>query len=101
MGLGATVGADLLSVPFPKMVFDLAQAIAKGQTALDRSSLATLRVLAKTEFDYVPEIVEVTHAGDTTTAGGVTATGVAVVPPKTRSRPLTVRRAAFARIYYQ
>ena len=25
MGLGATVGADLLSVPFPKMVFDLAR----------------------------------------------------------------------------
>ena len=31
MGLGATVGADLLAVPFPKMVLSLAQAIAKGQ----------------------------------------------------------------------
>ncbi len=60
MGLGATVGADLLSVPFPKMVFDLARAIAKGQTALDRASLGTLRVLANTEFDYIPEITEVT-----------------------------------------
>ena len=39
MGLGATVGADLLAVPFPKMVFDLARAIANGQTALDRASI--------------------------------------------------------------
>lgn len=101
MGLGATVGADLLSVPFPKMVFDLAQAIAKGQTALDRSSLATLRVLAKTEFDYVPEIVEVIQAGDTTTAGGVTVTGVDVVPQKTRSIPLTLLQAGLTPSFYQ
>jgi len=101
MGLGATVGADLLSVPFPKMVFDLAQAIAKGQTALDRSSLATLRVLAKTEFDYVPEIVEVIQAGDTTTAGGVTVTGVDVVPQPTRSIPLTLLQAGLTPSFYQ
>src|ERR671931_372287 len=56
MGLGATVGADLLSVPFPKMVFDLARAIAKGQTALDRASLGTLRVLANTEFEFGVEV---------------------------------------------
>src|SRR5204862_4824066 len=54
MGLGATVGADLLAVPFPKMVLSLAQAIAKGQTALDVASLNTLKVLANTEFDYIP-----------------------------------------------
>jgi hypothetical protein len=71
MGLGATVGADLLSVPFPKMVFDLARAIAKGQTALDRASLGTLRVLANTEFDYIPEITEVIAPGPVDTAGGV------------------------------
>lgn len=101
MGLGATVGADLLAVPFPKMVFDLAQAIAKGQTALDRSSLATLRVLANTEFDYVPEIVEVIQAGPKQTVGGVEVTGVDVVPQKSRSIPLTLLQAGITPSFYQ
>jgi len=53
------VGQDLLNVPFPQMIFSMAQAIAKGQLALDKSSIETLKVLAKTEFDWIPEITEV------------------------------------------
>ncbi|PYS44968.1 MAG: hypothetical protein DMF71_01575 [Acidobacteria bacterium] len=59
MGLGATVGADLLAVPFPKMILSMAQAISKGQMALDMASLQTLKVLANTKFDFIPEFTEV------------------------------------------
>ena len=38
-----SVGQDLLDVPFPQMVQNLAFAIARGQLALDRTSLATAR----------------------------------------------------------
>jgi hypothetical protein len=101
MGLGATVGADLLSVPFPKMVFDLARAIAKGQTALDRASLGTLRVLANTEFDYIPEITEVIAPGPVDTAGGVPVTGVDVTVRPTRAIPLTLLQAGLTPSFYQ
>jgi hypothetical protein len=101
MGLGATVGADLLAVPFPKMVFDLAQAIAKGQTALDRSSLATLRVLARTKFDYLPEITEVISAGPTSTHGGVEVTGVKVEDFPAEPLPLSLLQAGLTPSFYQ
>jgi hypothetical protein len=101
MGLGATVGADLLAVPFPKMVFDLASAIAKGQTALDRASLGTLRVLANTEFDYIPEITEVISKHEMTVEG-VTVTGVNVDLEKPiRSIPLTLLQAGINPSFYQ
>ena len=101
MGLGATVGADLLSVPFPKMVFDLASAIAKGQTALDRASLSTLRVLARTEVDYIPEITEVI-SGQTTTVSGVEVTGVNVEMLEPRVIPnFTLLQAGLTPSFYQ
>jgi hypothetical protein len=101
MGLGATVGADLLAVPFPKMVFDLASAIAKGQTALDRASLGTLRVLANTEFDYIPEITEVISKHEMTVEG-VTVTGVNVELEKPiRSIPLSLLQAGLNPSFYQ
>ena len=52
------VGAELASVPFGKMIFDMASAIAKSQTALDMSSVKLVQVLANTTFDYVPDVVE-------------------------------------------
>jgi hypothetical protein len=101
MGLGATVGADLLAVPFPKMVFDLARAIAKGQTALDRASLATLRVLARTQFDYIPEITEVIAPGPVNTVGGVPVTGVDVTLVQPRSLRLSLLQAGLTPSFYQ
>jgi hypothetical protein len=52
------VGAELASVPFGKMIFDMASAIARSQTALDTASIKLVQVLAKTNFDYVPDVVE-------------------------------------------
>jgi hypothetical protein len=52
------VGAELASVPFGKMIFDMASAIARTQTALDMASINLVQVLASTTFDYVPDVVE-------------------------------------------
>jgi hypothetical protein len=101
MGLGATVGADLLAVPFPKMVLSLAQAIAKGQLALDQASLNTLKVLAKTKFDYIPEITEVLAPSEDINAGGVTVTGVDVELITPRALKLTLLQAGIVPTFYQ
>ena len=100
MGLGATVGADLLAVPFPKMVLSLAEAIAKGQTALDKASLNTLKVLARTNFDYIPEITEVLTPTDIT-AGGTTVTGVDVALVAPRALRMSMLQAGIVPSFYQ
>jgi hypothetical protein len=100
MGLGATVGADLLAVPFPKMVLSLAQAIAKGQTALDKASLNTLKVLARTQFDYIPEITEVLTPTNIT-AGGTTVTGVDVQLVAPRALRMSMLQAGIVPSFYQ
>jgi hypothetical protein len=53
-----SVGAELASVPFGKMIYDMASAIARSQTALDMASAKLVTVLANTYFDYVPDVVE-------------------------------------------
>jgi hypothetical protein len=100
MGLGATVGADLLAVPFPKMVLSLAEAIAKGQTALDKASLNTLKVLARTQFDYIPEITEVLTPTNIT-AGGTTVTGVDVQLIAPRALRMSMIQAGIVPSFYQ
>jgi hypothetical protein len=52
------VGAELASVPFGKMIYDMASAIARSQVALDKASIQLVKVLAATTFDYIPDIVE-------------------------------------------
>ncbi len=54
-----SVGQELLDVPLPKMVSDLAIGIAKAQEALDRNSLETTLALADpaNHFEYIPKIV--------------------------------------------
>jgi hypothetical protein len=105
MGLGATVGADLLAVPFPKMVLSLAQAIAKGQMALDLASLNTLKVLANTKFDFIPEFTEVLTPKPlppiVTPGGTVTPTGVDVTFTKSPAVKLTMIQAGILPTFYQ
>lgn len=54
----ANVGRELLEVPFPSMVMNLAYAIAKGQLALDRASLTTARQLAREKVMLIQEVQE-------------------------------------------
>ena len=54
-----SVGQDLLDTPFPQMVQNLAFAIARGQLALDRSSMDTTRQLAREKVKIIEEIHEV------------------------------------------
>ena len=96
-----SVGQDLLDVPFPKMILSMAQAISKGQMALDIASVNTLKVLANTTFDYIPEITETLTPNPITTSGGVTVTGVDVQLEKTRTIPLTLLQAGISPTFYQ
>lgn len=52
-----SVGQELLDVPLPKMVFDLALGIAMAQRALDNNSLKTTLALADETFTYIPKVV--------------------------------------------
>ena len=74
MGLGSQVGSDLLAVPFPQMVLQLALAISQGQAALDRTSIQTARELSRARFDVLTEIADV----------------IEPVPPPARLVPRTV-----------
>ncbi len=56
--MATNIGAELASVPFGKMIYDMASAIARSQSALDMSSIQLVKVLANTYFDYVPDVVE-------------------------------------------
>jgi hypothetical protein len=96
------VGQELLNVPFPKMIFDMAMAIAKGQMALDKASVQTLMVLAKTSFNWVPEITEVLQPFPFTPKGtSIEVTGVR--PTTTVSDPvsLTLLQAGITPTFYQ
>jgi len=98
------VGQDLLDVPFPKMVLSLAQAISKGQMAMDLASLNTLKVLAKTKFDFVPEVTEVltpVPISVNTPSGPVTVTGVDATVQVGRSFKLTMLQAGILPTFYQ
>ena len=94
------MGSDLLAVPFPKMVLSLAQAIAKGQLALDQASLNTLKVLSKTKFDYIPEVTEVLTP-HTFTAHGIEVTGVDVEALPGRALSMTLLQAGIVPTFYQ
>jgi hypothetical protein len=53
------IGQELLDVPFPEMIFKMANAIAQGQRRLDKASLETTRALAKATVSIIPELYEV------------------------------------------
>ena len=52
-----SVGQELLDVPLPQMVADLAMGIATAQAALDKNSLETTTALADQTFTYVPKVI--------------------------------------------
>lgn len=44
------VGHELLDVPFPAMIYNMASAIAKSQVALDRESIEIMRIMGDKKF---------------------------------------------------
>lgn len=45
-----SVGGELLNVPFPEMVYNLASAIARSQANLDRESISILKIMGDKEI---------------------------------------------------
>jgi hypothetical protein len=106
------VGAELASVPFGKMIYDMASAIARSQIALDQASIQLVQVLANTTFDYVPDVVEtltpqarqvqINGSGLTDAAGHpVMVTGVHLDHDVSPSFPLTLLQAGVNPTFYQ
>ncbi len=106
------VGAELASVPFGKMIYDMASAIARSQIALDKASIQLVKVLANTTFDYVPDVVETlmpnprevkgTHGQPILNANGdpIVVTGVLVQTDVGTSFPLTLLQAGINPTFY-
>ncbi len=110
------VGAELASVPFGKMIYDMASAIARSQSALDQSSIALVKVLAATHFDYIPDVIETltpaprqvqiivdgAQQGLTDASGNpVMVTGVHVDTDVAPPFPLTLLQAGVNPTFYQ
>jgi hypothetical protein len=64
MALPVNVGQELLNVPFPEMVTQLALAIAEGQLALDMNSIDVARALATTTLDEGSVVVAMEETVD-------------------------------------
>jgi hypothetical protein len=106
------VGAELASVPFGKMIYDMASAIARSQVALDKASIQLVKVLANTTFDYVPDVVETllpnprqvkgANGAPLNDAAGnpVMVTGVLVQTDVGSSFPLTLLQAGVNPTFY-
>jgi len=99
----ASIGQQLLDVPFPDMVFKLANAIAQGQRRLDRASLETARALAKLKVSVIPELYEVIEPGDVKTPNGssVPVTGVKVTMDFADPVSYTLLQAGLTPTFYQ
>jgi hypothetical protein len=102
----ASIGRDLLDLPFAEVVRNLALAIAEGQAALDRNSLDTLKELVREDVDVLTDVTEVIEPFpiDVTTGPAlppVRVTGARVrasgVPPV----PMSLFQAGLRPTFYQ
>ena len=96
-----SIGQELLDVPFPEMVFKLANAIAQGQRRLDMSSLETARALAKAKVKVIPELYEVVEFATPKTVGGVPVTGIKVTADSADPVDYTLLQAGLMPTFYQ
>ncbi len=96
-----SIGQQLLDVPFPEMVYKLANAIAQGQRRLDRASLDTAKALAKAKVKVIPEIYEVIQPGAVKDVGGVPVTGVNVTTTYADPATYTLLQAGLTPTFYQ
>ena len=106
-----SIGQELLDVPFPDMIYKMANAIAQGQRKLDKTSLDTARALAKAKVMVIPdiyEIVEKKKLSDTLEAGvtlpGATTGDIETIAVKTVSAKaveMTLMQAGLLPTFYQ
>jgi hypothetical protein len=99
-----SIGQDLLNVPFPEMVFKLANAIAQGQRQLDKASLDTARALARAKVKVIPEIYEVITPKVTTVetpSGDIPVTGAEVTMTAADPVSYTLLQAGLTPTFYQ
>lgn len=98
------IGQELLDVPFPEMVFKLANAIAQGQRRLDKASMETARALAKATVKVIPEIWEVVTPDPrtiTTPQGDIVVTGAKVTTGAADPVSYTLLQAGLMPTFYQ
>ena len=106
-----SIGQELLDVPFPDMIYKMANAIAQGQRKLDKASLDTARALAKAKVMVIPdiyEIVEKKKLSDTLESGvtlpGATTGDIETIAVKTVSAKaveMTLMQAGLLPTFYQ
>lgn len=109
-----SVGRDLLDVPFPEMVMNLAYAIARGQMALDRTSLSTARMLARERVMLIQEVQEIIEPairvvpvpvydadGNRTGTEAIRVTGARVQFESTDPESMTLLQAGLTPTFYQ
>jgi hypothetical protein len=99
------IGQELLNVPFPEMVFKLANAIAAGQRRLDMASLETARALAKARVKVIPEIFEIIQfqpqAQPGLPPGTPPITGIEVTSVLGKTADYTLLQAGLLPTFYQ
>ena len=96
-----SIGQDLLDVPFPEMVFKLANAVAQGQRRLDKASIETARALAKATVRVIPEIYELIQFAPPRNVGGVPVTGINVEFGAADPVTYTLLQAGILPTFYQ
>jgi hypothetical protein len=105
-----SIGQELLDVPFPDMIYKLANAIAQSQRRLDKASLDTARALAKAKVKVIPDIYEIVEkkkisdmldAGSTLPAGVSDTDTIAVRTETAKAIDMTLMQAGLLPTFYQ
>src|SRR5574343_530650 len=105
-----SIGQELLDVPFPDMIYKMAQAIAQGQRKLDKSSLDTAIALSKARVQVIPDLYEIVEkakvsdlvdTGSTLPAGAGDADTVRVRTEAAKPVPRTLMQAGLLPTFYQ
>lgn len=102
-----SIGRELLNVPFPEMVFKLANAIAQGQRQLDKASLETARALAKAKVKVIPELYEIITPDPfdvdlpSPPGGSITVTGAKLKTGAAKQVDYTLLQAGLMPTFYQ
>ncbi|HKD08952.1 MAG TPA: hypothetical protein VKB79_23820 [Bryobacteraceae bacterium] len=98
------MGQELQDIKFGDLILSMASAIAESQTKLDMASLNTLKVLAHTKFDFIPDITEVLSPVPKlviTDRGAITVTGVDVSSTVGDPVQMTLLQAGLTPTFYQ